>query len=132
MELLKQMYQILNENEKLFNLLTIYQVHLHSKSCTKYNNNCSYNFWKFFSNSTIVVVLLPDRMPHDEKNIILQKRETTLSTVQEYINDKLDPRKVNTLKPDSHVLENFCQIKIFPSLVRKNVIICLFRVENWR
>ena len=34
---------------------------------------------------------------HDENNIILQKRETTLSTVQEYINKKLDPKKVNVL-----------------------------------
>ena len=32
------------------------------------------------------------------------------------------------LKSDHHVEENFCQIKIFPSLVRKNTIICLFRV----
>ena len=28
------------------------------------------------------------------------------------------------LKSDSHVPENFCQIKIFPSLVQKNIIIC--------
>ena len=32
------------------------------------------------------------------------------------------------LKLDSHVSENFCQIKIFLSLVRKNTIICLFGV----
>ena len=32
-----------------------------------------------------------------EKNIILQQRETMLSTVQECINEKLDPRKVNIL-----------------------------------
>ena len=30
------------------------------------------------------------------------------------------------LKSDSQVSENFCQIKIFPSLVRNNAIICLF------
>ena len=32
------------------------------------------------------------------------------------------------LKSDSHVPENFCQIKMFPSLVWKNTIICLFGV----
>ena len=40
-------------------------------------------------------------------------------------------REMNTfigLKLDSHVSENFCQIKIFLSLVRKNTIICLFGV----
>ena len=31
-------------------------------------------------------------------------------------------------KWDPHVSENFCQTKIFPSLVRKNTIICLFGV----
>ena len=40
---------------------------------------------------------MPDRISDDEKNIIPQKRESTLSTVQEYINEKLDPSKVNTL-----------------------------------
>ena len=33
-----------------------------------------------------------------------------------------------TTPSDSQVYENFCQIKIFPSLVRKNTIICLFGV----
>ena len=33
-----------------------------------------------------------------------------------------------TLKSDSHVPENFCQIKIFPSHVRNNTMICLFGV----
>ena len=32
------------------------------------------------------------------------------------------------LKSDSHVPEHFCQIKIFPSHVRKSTIICLFGV----
>ena len=36
-----------------------------------------------------------------------------------------------SLKSDSHVPEYFCQIKIFPSLVQKNTIICLvFEIEN--
>ena len=33
----------------------------------------------------------------DEKNKILQRSETTLSTVQQYINEKLDPRRDNNL-----------------------------------
>ena len=33
-----------------------------------------------------------------------------------------------SLKSDSFVSENFCQIKIFPNLVRKNTIICLFGI----
>ena len=32
------------------------------------------------------------------------------------------------LKSDSHVQEKFCQIKISPTHVRKNTMICLFGV----
>ena len=35
-------------------------------------------------------------------------------------------------KSDSHVPENFCQVKIFPSDVRKNAIICLFGISKWK
>ena len=37
-------------------------------------------------------------------------------------------KTINNLKSDSHVSEKFCQIKVFPSLVQKNTIICLFGV----
>ena len=33
-----------------------------------------------------------------------------------------------SLKSDSHVPENFCQIKVIPSDVQKNTINCLFGV----
>ena len=36
------------------------------------------------------------------------------------------------LKSDSHIPENFCQIKIFPSHVWKNATICLFGVLKWK
>lgn len=77
-------------------MVTTYKVHSQSKSCSKYNDNCRHNLAKFFSNQKIVVHL-PDRISDDEKNIIPQKSESTLSTVQEYINEKLDPSKVNIL-----------------------------------
>ena len=40
----------INKNEELLHLVRAYQVHSHSKSSRKYNNNCRYNFGKFFSN----------------------------------------------------------------------------------
>ena len=39
---------------------------------------------------------------------------------------------MKVLKSDPHVPENFCQIKIFPSHVRKNAIIYLFGVWKWK
>ena len=41
---------------------------------------------------------------------------------------ELERNLIPILKSDSHVPENFCQIKKFPSLVQKNIIICLFGV----
>ena len=39
--------------------------------------------------------------------------------------------KRHELKSDSHVPEIFCQIKVFPSLVQKNTVVCLvFKNEN--
>ena len=94
-------------------MVTIDQVHSHSKSCRKYNNS-RYNFGKFSSNRTIVAVLLPDRMSDDEKNIILQKRETKLSTAEEYINEKLDPMKANILnqRKAPSMTDIFCELGI--------------------
>ena len=40
----------------------------------------------------------------------------------------LDSSTGLVLKSDTHVPENCCQIKIFPSLVQKNTIIFLFGV----
>ena len=57
----------INKNEKLFNLVTTYQVYSHSKSSRKYNNNYRYNFRNFFPNRTIVAVPLRARMSDDEK-----------------------------------------------------------------
>ena len=53
--------------------------------------------------------------------------QITITTKYQRINTQLMKIKTNKythrLKSDSHVSENFCQIKIFPSLVQKNTII---------
>ena len=51
-----------------------------------------------------------------------------LSISSEKFPDICKIAQLNPLKSDSHVSENFCQIKIFLGLVRKNTIICLFGV----
>ena len=42
--------------------------------------------------------------------------------------DRSNGLMIKCLKSDSHVPENFCQIKVIPSGVQKNSIICLFGV----
>ena len=54
-----------NDNKpELFELVTIYQVHSHSKSCQKYKKQaCRYNFGKYFIDGIIVAITLPSDMP---------------------------------------------------------------------
>ena len=70
----------------MFNLVTTYQVHSHSKSCRKYKNKlCRYSFGNIFTDHTIVSEPLPDELSQQERNDILQQRESVLSKVKEYI-----------------------------------------------
>ena len=67
----------------LFDLITTYQIHSHSWSCRKYKNQaCRYHFGKFFTKKTIIAQPLTKEMSDEEKNIILEKRNTILGTVK--------------------------------------------------
>ena len=45
----------INENSELFDLVTTYQIHSHSKLYRKYKNqNCRYRFGRFFTDRTII------------------------------------------------------------------------------
>ena len=98
-----------NDDPELFNLVTTYQVHSHSKPCRKYKNKpCRYSFGKFFTDHTIVSEPLPDELSQQERNDILQQRESVLSKVKEYIDLNLNPKKVNILNPGK---ENYIEPK---------------------
>ena len=67
----------IHENPEILDLVTIYQVHSHSKSCQKYNNEkCRYHFGKFFTGRTIISLPLPNHLPDTVKNIILNEDGT--------------------------------------------------------
>ena len=90
----------IEKESELYELVRIYQIHSHSKSCRKYKNiDCRYFFGKFFTERTITADPLPDDMSGDEKESILQRRNAILNIVKEYIETYLDPRKVNILDP---------------------------------
>ena len=97
-----------SEDPELFNLVTTYQLHSHSKSCRKYKNEkCSYHFGKFFTEQTIIALPLPEDLPENQRNAILNERERILSIVKQYIDSNLDPKKRNILNPSK---ENFEEV----------------------
>ena len=67
----------IHENPEILDLVTIYQVHSHSKSSQKYKNEkCRYHFGKFFTERTIISLPLPNHLPDTVKNIILNEDGT--------------------------------------------------------
>ena len=97
-----------NKDPTLYDLVTTYQVHMHSKSCRKYKNQmCRYNFGKFFTDRTIVSVPLPSDTCDQERKEILENRHRVLSKVKQYIDDNLNPKKRNILNPKKKNLNKY-------------------------
>ena len=90
-----------DENPKLWSLVTKYQIHSHSRTCSKYRKNeCRFQFGKFFCKRTILSEPLPEDMDENEKHEILVSRSNVLQTVQEFIDSNLHPKKRNILDPE--------------------------------
>ena len=71
-----------NENQELYGLVKLYQLHRHSATCRKYRNEpCRFKFGKFFSKKMIVAEPLPEDMPEEMKVLVLRKRNEILDTV---------------------------------------------------
>ena len=87
-------------NPSLHHLVKTYQMHRHSHTCRKYKKDkCRFHFGHFFTNKTIVAKPLPKNMPLEEKNGILAHRQKVLNTVSDYINNDLNPAKLNIFDP---------------------------------
>ena len=57
-----------NNEPELCNLVKNYQIYRHSKTCRKYKNQeCKFNFGRFFTNHKIVAEPLPSEMPLERR-----------------------------------------------------------------
>ena len=85
---------LINDLE-LSELIKTYQVHIHSKTCWKYNKN-------------------ERRFSHEERQEILTWRNTLLSQVKSYIDNNLYHGKVNVIDPTK---DNFIEPLSFKEIL---------------
>ena len=87
-----------NENPELHNLVNLYQLHRHSRTCRKYKNEpySRFKFAKFFSKKKKknVAEPLPVKIPEEIKVLVLLKKSQILDKVRDYINNFLDTSKL--------------------------------------
>ena len=89
----------LNDPE-LFELVKKYQIHAHSRTCWKYNKNgCRFSYGRYITEKTIIAKPLVSKFNNDEKQEVLAWRNTLLRQVTSYIDDNLNPAKVNVIDP---------------------------------
>ena len=83
------------ENDaEMFELVSTFQRHCHSRSCRKYKNiPCRYNFGKYFTEETIIAKPISDDVSDEEKRAVLDRRSAILAVVKFKINEILDPSK---------------------------------------
>ena len=89
-----------HSNKELYELVKMYQLHRHSKTCRKYKNKpCRFNFGRFFCERTIIAKPIPEAVSESERSVLLGQRSSILSKVKKYINDELNPKNHNFFDP---------------------------------
>ena len=96
----------LNDPE-LFELVKTYQVHAHSRTCWKYNKNeCRFLYGRYFTEKIIIAKPLGSKFNDNEKKEVLTWRNMLLKQVKRYIDNNVNPAKVNLMDPTK---DNFTQ-----------------------
>ena len=80
------------EDDELYELVNMYEVHRHSKSCRKYKNvQCRFNFGQLFTEETILAEPLPQDLDETIKSKMLENRRQILSLVKQKVDEVLNP-----------------------------------------
>ena len=86
-----------NKDTKLWNLVSVYQIHRDSKTCRKYRNEkYRFHIGKYFTSRTVIVKPLPNDTPDELKVKVMKKRKKILRKVK---GTELNPSKRNLYDP---------------------------------
>ena len=92
---------------ELSELVKIYQVHAHSRTCWDYNKNeCRFSCGRYFTEKTIIAKPLDSKLSNNEKEEALARSSTLLKQVKSFIDNHLNPAKVKLIDPTK---DNFTQ-----------------------
>ena len=88
----------------LFELVKLYQIHSHSRTCWKYKKNkCRFFYGRFFSDRTIISKPLDHSLDPEERQEILNSCKNLLEKVKKYVDEELNPAKVNVIDPEKKI-----------------------------
>ena len=94
-------------NTELFQLVKTFQVHSYSETCRKYSKDeCCFSYGRYFAEKTIIGKSLDSKFSNDAKQEILTWRNILLRQVKSYIDNHLNPAKVNVIDSTK---DNFTQ-----------------------
>ena len=90
---------------QLFNLVKTYQTDATSKKYWKHNKSeCRFSYSLHFTEKTIIAKPLDSKFSNNEKEVIVTWRNALLRQVKSYIDNNLNPAKVNVIDP---IKDNF-------------------------
>ena len=88
----------LNDPE-LLDLVKAYQVHTHSRTCWKYDQNeCHFSYGRYLAETTIAKPF-DFKFSNEEKQEILTWGNTLISQVKSHTDNNLYPANVNVINP---------------------------------
>ena len=92
---------------EFFELVETYRVHAHSRTCWKQSKNeCRVSYGRYFTKKTIISKPLDSKFSNDKKQEYLTWRNTLIKQVKSYIDNYLNPAKINVIDPTK---DNFTQ-----------------------
>ena len=89
------------EQPELFELVKLYQIHSHSRTCWKYKKNKGrFSYARFFTDRKVISKPLNSDIPQEEREKIMSWRRNILDKVKEYTDTNLYPAKTNIIDPE--------------------------------
>ena len=100
-----------SSDPELFESDKTYQAHAHSRTCCKYKNESRFLYGWYFTEKTIIAKPLDSKFNDNAKKEVLTWRNKLLKLVKSYIDNNLNPAKVNVIDPTKETFTQPLSVK---------------------